>query len=68
MIRVVLWWFNLYVDGVVKQMSMKVLGRDHSLISREERVWDLSHLLFADDTVEVTKSGGGVQVCVGGGN
>lgn len=35
---------------------MGVLGRDMSLISGKKRVWDLSHLLFAYDTVLGTHS------------
>lgn len=38
------WLFNLFMDGVVRGMSMQSVG--------DERAWEV-HQLFADDTAMV---------------
>ncbi|WP_435316529.1 reverse transcriptase domain-containing protein, partial [Klebsiella pneumoniae] len=50
------WLFNLYIDGVVREVNARVFGRGLKLVDAEDRVWELSQLLFADDTVLVADS------------
>ena len=50
------WLFNLYIDGVVREVNARVFGRGLKLVDAEDRVWELSQLLFADDTVLVVDS------------
>ena len=50
------WLFNLYIDGVVREVYTKVLGRGLELIEDGERMWELSQLLYADDAVFVADS------------
>ena len=47
------WLFNLYIDGVVREVNARVLGRGLKLIDRNENEWEMNQLLFADDTVVV---------------
>ena len=50
------WLFNLYIDGVVREVNARVLGRGLKLIDRNENEWEMNQLLFADDTVVVADS------------
>ncbi len=44
------WLFNVYMDGVVREVYARMLGRGLNLVSADGREWNLSQLLFADDT------------------
>ena len=50
------WLFNLYVDGVVRDVNARVLGRGLELVGDDDHAWELNQLLFADDTVFVADS------------
>ena len=50
------WLFNLYIDGVVREVNARVLGRGLKLLDRNENDWEMNQLLFADDTVVVADS------------
>ena len=51
------WLFNLFTDGVMWEVKVRVMGRGIALIwSEEDQVWDVSYLLFMDDTVLVADS------------
>ena len=50
------WLFNLYMDGVVREVNARVLGRGLKLVDGNENEWELNQLLFADDTVVVADS------------
>ena len=50
------WLFNLYIDGVVREVNARVLGRGLELIDANENAWQLNQLLFTDDTVVVADS------------
>ena len=50
------WLFNLYMDGVVREVNTRVLGRGLKLVDGNENEWELNQLLFADDTVVVADS------------
>ena len=50
------WLFNIYIDGVVREVNARVLGRGLKLRDRNECDWELNQLLFADDTVVVADS------------
>ena len=46
----------LYMDGVVREVNARVLGRGLKLVDGNENEWELNQLLFADDTVVVADS------------
>ena len=48
--------FNLYIDGVVREVNARVLGRGSKLVDGNDNEWELNQLLFADDTVVVADS------------
>ena len=50
------WLFNLYMDGVVREVNARVLGKGLKLVDGNENEWELNQLLFADDTVVVADS------------
>ena len=50
------WLFNLYIDGVVREVDARALGRGLKLVDGNDSEWELSQLLFADDTVVVADS------------
>ena len=50
------WLFNLYIDGVVREVNARVLGRGLKLVDGNDNKWELNQLLFADDTVVVADS------------
>ena len=45
------WLFNLYIDGMVREVNARVLGRGLKLVDGNSNEWELNQLLFADDTV-----------------
>ena len=49
------WLFNMYMDGVVREVNARVLGNGCELWKGNERII-LSQLLFADDTALVADS------------
>ena len=51
-----LWLFNLYIDGVVRELNARVLGRGLKLVEWKDNGWELNQLLFADDTLVVADS------------
>ena len=56
------WLFNLYIDGVVREVNARVLGRGLKLVDGNDNEWELNQLLFADDTVVVADSEKAVPV------
>ena len=50
------WLFNLYMDGVVREMNARARGMGLKLIDESENEWEMNQLLFADDTVIVADS------------
>ena len=50
------WLFNLYTDGVVREVNAQVLGRGLQLIDGSDNGWELNQLLFVDDTAVVADS------------
>ena len=50
------WLFNIYVDGVVEEVNVIILDRGLNLVNADDREWNLSPLLFADDTALVANS------------
>ena len=47
------WLFSLYIDGVVREVNVRVLCRRLKLVDGNDNGWELNQLLFADDTVVV---------------
>ena len=51
------WWlFNLYINGVVREVNTRVLGRGLKLVDGNDNEWELNQLPFSDDTVVVADS------------
>ena len=50
------WLFILYMDGVVREVQARTLGRGTRLLGDGEEKWEVTKLLFADDTVLVENS------------
>ena len=50
------WLFNVYVDGVVRQVNVRVLGIGLELQSANGGRCETNQLLFADDTAVVADS------------
>ena len=50
------WLFNLYIDGVVREVNTRVLGAGLTPLDGNDNEWELNQLLFVDDTVVVADS------------
>ena len=48
--------FNLYIDGVVRDINVRVLGRVLKLLDGNDNKWERNQLLFVGDTVVVADS------------
>ncbi len=68
------WLFDADMDGVVREVNARMLGRGLSLVNADGREWNLDQLLFADDTALVADSEArltrwwSLEGCVKGGN
>ena len=49
------WLFNLFIDGMVREVNACVMGRGLGLVDERDCLWELNQL-FADDTVFVADS------------
>ena len=47
------WLLNVYMDGVVREVNVRVLGKGLELLSANGGRFEINQLLFADDTVLV---------------
>ena len=54
------WLFNIYMDGVVREVDARVLGRGVNLVDEEGGEWAINQVLFADDTALVADSEAGL--------
>ena len=50
------WLFNVYMDGVVREVNVRVLGKRLELLSANGGRFEINQLLFADDTALVADS------------
>ena len=50
------WLFNVYMDGVVREVNVMVLGKRLELLSANGGRFEINQLLFADDTALVADS------------
>ena len=50
------WLFNMYIDGVVREVNARVSGRGLELVNENGVRWEICQLLFADDTALVADS------------
>ena len=50
------WMFNVYKDGVVREVNIRVLWKGLELLSANGGRFEISHLFFADDTALVADS------------
>ena len=44
------WLFNVYMDGVVREVNARMLGKGPELLSVNGGIFEINLLLFADDT------------------
>ena len=50
------WLVNVYMDGVVREVNVRVLGKGLELLSANGGKYEINQLLFADDTALVADS------------
>ena len=50
-------WFNVYMDGVVREVNVRVLGKGLEQLSGNGGRFEINQMLFADDTALVADSG-----------
>ena len=50
------WFFNVYMDGVVREVNVRALGKGLELLSANGGRFEINQLLFADDTALVADS------------
>ena len=50
------WLFNLYMDGVVREVNVRVLGKRLELLSANGGRFEINQLLFANNTALVADS------------
>ena len=50
------WLFNVYMDGVVREVNVRVLGKGLELLSANSGRFEINQLLYADDTALVADS------------
>ena len=50
------WLFNVHMDGVVREVNVRVLGKRLELLSANDSRFEINQLLFADDTALVSDS------------
>ncbi len=41
------WLFNVYMDGIMREVNARVLDRCLSLVNADGREWNLNQLLYA---------------------
>ena len=51
-----LWLFNVYRDGVVREVNVRVLGKGLELLSTNGGSFEINHMLCADDAALVADS------------
>ena len=50
------WLFNVYMDSVVREVNVRVLGKGLELLSANGGRFEINQRLFADDTALVADS------------
>ena len=50
------WLFNVYMDGVVREVNVRVLGKGLELLSTNGGRFEINQLLFENDTALVADS------------
>ena len=50
------WLFNVYMDGVVREVNVRVLRKGLELLSVKGGMFEINQQLFADDTALVADS------------
>ena len=50
------WLFNVYIDGVVREVNVMVLGKGLELLSVNDGTFEINQLPFSDDTALVADS------------
>ena len=50
------WLFTVYMDGVVRKVNVRVLGKGLELLSANGGRFEMNQLLFANDTALVADS------------
>ena len=58
------WLFNLYMDGVMREVNARVMNRGVRL-ERDGREWMVNSLVYADDTVLIAETEEGLKRLVG---
>lgn len=45
------WLFNIFINGVVRQMTARIKKQRARVVYGSKRKWEVSQVLFADDTI-----------------
>ena len=59
------WLFNVYMDGVVREVNVRVLAKGLELLSANGSRFEINRLFFADDTAPVADSDEKLLFCLG---
>ena len=35
-------WFNIYMDGVVREVNARMMGKELSLVNSDDRGWNIN--------------------------
>ena len=58
------WLFNVYMNGGVREVNVRVLGKGLELLSANGGRFEINQLLFANDTALVADSEEKLTSCV----
>lgn len=50
------WPFAIYINNVVKEVNVNMIGRGPTLVNADGRDWNLNSLMLGDDTARVADS------------
>jgi hypothetical protein len=53
--------FNIFIDGLVIQVILRILERGLTLVSDNERQWQLNQMLYAGDIAKAADKGNKLQ-------
>jgi hypothetical protein len=56
--------FNIFIDGVVREINARVLERGAALMGDSDDEWQLSQILYVDDTALVADEECKLQILV----
>jgi hypothetical protein len=49
------WLFNIFIDGAVKELNTRVMGREAALMSDSGGEWQVNQILYANATALINR-------------